>query len=282
MILKLKRFWSAALLCGMVLAHAGGVFAAESRGNILTVKMPDSGSSDMIFVPAGEFLLGSTDKNIDWVMETFFSESREWYLDEMPSQKIYMDAFYIDRFEVTVAEYQKFIQQTNRKKPKFFNDKRFNHPQHPVVGVQWQDANDYCKWTGKRLPNEGEWEKAARGEDGRMYPWGDRPDPTKANVMGKKDSYRYTAPVGSFPEGKSPYGAHDMGGNVWEWVSGWYLPFPGNTHKNDMYGQTYKVIKGGSWNSNNDLARSAVRGKVLPEQELHYVGFRCAKSASPQ
>ncbi|MBI4383347.1 MAG: SUMF1/EgtB/PvdO family nonheme iron enzyme [Nitrospinae bacterium] len=236
----------------------------------------DLAKTETILVPAGEFTMGSSEKDIDWTVKTFFSESKEWYQDETPSFKIVLNEFHIDKYEVTTAQYRVFMEAVRRPAPKFSDHAKHNAPDQPVVGVAWQDASDYCQWAGKRLPTEAEWEKAARGTDGRIYPWGNDIDDTKANVRGMADKFRYAAPAGSFPQGASPYGVHDMSGNVWEWTSSWYLPYPGNKHENENYGEKYKVIKGGSWNSNMDLARVALRGKAPPDQQQNYIGFRCA------
>ena len=232
-----------------------------------------------VLIPAGEFTIGSTEKDIDWYVKEFFSESREWYVDETPAQKVHLKEFYIDKYEVTVAQYKRFMEETQRQAPKYFDNAKFTQENHPVVGVTWQDAADYCQWTGKQLPMEVEWEKAARGTDSRYYPWGSLPDNTKANIRGREDGYRYTAPVGRFSQGESPYGVMDMAGNVWEWTRSWYLPYPGNEQLSELFGKTYRVIKGGSWFSNIDLARASVRGKVKPDQRFNYVGFRCMRKS---
>lgn len=236
-----------------------------------------SAQESMVEVPGGPFLMGSSPEDVEWSVQKFFAESEEWYRDETPGQASHLKKFLIDTFEVTVAQYNEFIQATRREPPKYFDNPNFNQPRQPVVGVTWQEALDYCLWRGKRLPTEAEWEKSARGVDGRRYPWGNDPDPSKANSRGKGDPFRYPSPVGKFPQGKSPFGVMDMSGNVFEWTQDWYGPFPGNDQKSDLFGQQFKVIKGGSWKANMDLARSAVRGKSLPDQRWNWVGFRCVK-----
>jgi iron(II)-dependent oxidoreductase len=231
----------------------------------------------MVLVPGGEFTMGSTEEDIHWAAKHFHSESLDYYRDETPARRVSLDDFYIDRHEVTVSQYKEYLKQSGGPEPKFQDKPKYNQPDQPVVGITWQQASDYCRSAGKRLPSEAEWEQAARGADARRYPWGDEPDESKANVRGKKDGYRYIAPVGGFPEGRSPYGILDMAGDVWEWTGDWYRPYPGNEHKNEMYGETLKVIRGGSWFSNLDLARSTVRGKALPNQRLNYIGFRCVR-----
>jgi formylglycine-generating enzyme required for sulfatase activity len=251
---------------------------AESSDQVDPKTKVKAAPAGMVLIPKGPFYIGSSEKDIDWIVETFFAESRDWYLDETPSQALYLNQFFIDKYEVTVGKYQKFLEETRRTKPKFLNNSRYNSPNQPIIGVTWQDAADYCSWLGKRLPKEVEWEKAARGDDGRRYPWGNSIDSKKANVRGTKDSFRYSSPVGNFPEGQSPYGVMDMAGNAFEWTQDWYKPLPGNESENDLYNQRLKVIKGGSWKANMDLARSALRGKQFPHQSADHVGFRCVKS----
>lgn len=232
---------------------------------------------EIVLIPKGPFIMGSTESDVKWVVAKFFSESLEWYLDETPAHEVFLDAYYIDKYEVTNEEFIKFRETVKGREPKFMDEPRFNKLNHPVVGISWREAKEYCQWAGKRLPTEAEWEKAARGADGRYYPWGNEPDPTLANVRGLEDENRYTAPFGDYEDGKSPFGVHDLAGNVWEWTADWYLPYEGNRQESDLYGELLKVIKGGSWKSNMDLARSAIRGKAIPGQPQNYIGFRCVR-----
>jgi formylglycine-generating enzyme required for sulfatase activity len=230
-----------------------------------------------VLIPAGPFTMGSTEVDIKWVATTFFSESLDWYQDETPARQVHLNAYYMDKYEVTNEEFKKFRKEVLGSVSKYSAEPKFNKSNHPVVGVSWQDAADYCQWVKGRLPTEAEWEKAARGADGRYYPWGNEPDPTLANVRGMEDGNRYTAPVGDYEESKSPFGIQDLAGNVWEWTADWYKPYNRNNQKSDMYGELLKVIKGGSWQSNMDLARSAIRGKAIPDQPQNYIGFRCVR-----
>lgn len=177
---------------------------------------PSVPPTEMLTIPPGAFTMGNSKKDIEWAAKKFFSESLDYYRDETPAHTVNLPAYKIDITEVTMDQYRLNMQQTGVPAPKFMDNERFNKDVQPVVGVTWQEAADYCATVGKRLPTEVEWEKVARGTDRRNYPWGNEPDETKANVRGKKDGYRYSAPVGLDQYGASPYGIRDMAGNVWE------------------------------------------------------------------
>ena len=209
--------------------------------------------------------------------------------DEQPAHRVLVDAFFMDKYEVTVRQYGVFLQEAGGDRPSEWKTMNKTANQNrPVMGVDWADAARYCKWAGKRLPTEAEWEKAARGTDGRLYPWGnDPPTPLHAN-FGKTGSNDHgsLAPVGTLENGKSPYGIYDMAGNVWEWVSDWYDDAyyknspPQNPAGPSMGG--FKVIRGGSWASGPRNLRSADRYRDPPSfRSLYFPGFRCAKNSSP-
>ena len=229
---------------------------------------PPEGS--MVVVPAGEFMMGSPTGDSD----------------EQPAHKVYVDAFSMDVYEVTVGQYAAFLQAKGIDPPSDW--KTMNQPAHqsrPVANIDWADAFAYCKWAGKRLPTEAEWEKAARGTDGRLYPWGNDPPTTLHANYGKKDwnNHEALAPVGSFEAGKSPYGIYDMAGNVWEWVSDWYdeAYYKNSPSQNPTGPSTggFKVIRGGSWNTSARNLRSADRYLDPPSfRSLYFPGFRCAKN----
>ena len=222
----------------------------------------------MAMVPAGEFMMGSPTGDSD----------------EQPAHRVHVDAFSMDKYEVTVGQYATFLQAKGIDHPADWKTmNRSEHQKRPVANVDWADAVAYCKWAGKRLPTEAEWEKAARGTDERLYPWGnDPPTPLHAN-FGKSDwnNHGVLAPIGTFENGKSPYGIYDMAGNVWEWVSDWYdynyyKNSPSQSPTGPSSGGT-KVISGGAWNSNPRAMRSANRSLISPTDQ-GLTGFRCAKT----
>lgn len=225
---------------------------------------------DMVLVPAGEFSMGSPEGDPD----------------EKPAHKVQISAFFMDKYEVTVKQYAAFLQESGGDRPAEWKTMNKTANQNrPVMGVDWAEAARYCKWVGKRLPTEAEWEKAARGTDGRLYPWGnDPPTPLHANY-GKKEWNNHEAlvPVGTLEAGKSPYGIYDMAGNVWEWVSDWYdNDYYKNSPSDSPAGPPtggFKVIRGGSWNTSARNLRAADRYFDPPSFRSQYVpGFRCAKT----
>jgi len=237
--------------------------------NYKTPSLPQHLERSMVLVPAGEFEMGS------WTGDA----------DERPVRRVYLDAYFMDKNQLTVGEYAKFLEATFHEVPSDWNImSRAMHQNRPVVNVDWADAAAYCKWAGKRQPTEAEWEKAARGTDGRTYPWGDEP-PTKFHGNMKKEVWNNhlgLTPVGIFEDGKSPYGIYDMAGNVWEWVSDWYdddyySTAPLRNPTGPATGLS-KVVRGGSWGSGPEGLRSAERESHVPSFQGYGTGFRCAKT----
>jgi formylglycine-generating enzyme required for sulfatase activity len=222
----------------------------------------------MALVPAGEFTMGSTMSP-----------------DEMPVHRVDLNAFYMDKYHVTVGQYAKYLEATGMEAPPEWDImNQTQHQKRPVVNVSWFDAASYCKWAGKRLPTEAEWEKAARGTDGRLYPWGNEA-PTRLHAnFGKKQWANHMAlvPVGMFEMGKSPYGIYDMAGNAWEWVNDWYdhdyyKKSPTKNPQGPAKGKS-KVVRGGNWLYVQEFLRSSFRFNAEPSGRQFGYGFRCAKT----
>jgi len=242
---------------------------------------PEVIKEDMVFILAGEFVRGYSGGGFN----------------EKPEGRIWLDAFWIDRYEVTYGAYMAFVAATQSPKPLtryVKNFEKLSGANQPMVNVSWNEANAYCRYRGARLPTEAEWEKAARGSHGFLFPWGNEERPGAANI-GNPDNYEYTAPVGSFRLDKSPYGVYDMAGNAMEWVADWYQEDAYKNMAPDPKGPAvgeFKVIRGSSWETVGKETRLTVRlnGKVEVLSDLRdtaigfnfrreTVGFRCVKSA---
>jgi formylglycine-generating enzyme required for sulfatase activity len=246
---------------------------------------PPTAPPSMVYVPASEFIMGTTTSEVDYAFSLCRKYDddceRNWFEDEQPQHIVYLDAFYIDRTEVTNSQYQKCVQAgvCNVPSNTSYYDNA-DYAQHPVSCVTWDDADVYCKWAGKRLPTEAEWEKAARGIDKRTYPWGEGIDCEHAQYS---ECGKGTVPVGSKPKGASPYGALDMAGNVWEFVADWYAPgyYSQSTGRNPLGPDSGagRVLRGGSWGSDCVFARCASRGRYDPILQCVGIGFRCARDS---
>mgnify|MGYP000979676654 CR=1 FL=1 len=240
----------------------------------------------MILIPEGEFLMGSTMEQTALAIKD--GADQNWVKNETPQHSIYLSDYFIGKYPITNLEYQAFIVDAKYKSPQGWEGDQFPDGKggHPVVSVSWGDANMYCEWlskkTGKpyRLPTEAEWEKAARGTDGRIYPWGDTFVVLMANTAETKIGD--TSDVGKFsPQGDSPYGCADMVGNVWEWCSDW---LDENEYRNrkvakDPQGPgtgSYRVLRGGSFINNKGYCRCTDRGKYNPFNLGRNYGFRVA------
>jgi formylglycine-generating enzyme required for sulfatase activity len=259
----------------------------------------------MVLIPGGDFTLGLDDSP---------TSDQEAYLAEGPAHKVYLDDFLIDRYEVTHERFGRFVadggyythrywtsvgwqwvQANQISAPPYWGRSDFGLPQQPVVGVTWYEAYAFCLWAGKRLPDEAEWEKAARGADERLYPWGDDWDCTLGNFDDEivttpgvnecngGDGYNLTAPVGSYDSGQSPYHVHDMAGNVWEWTLGQPGPYPyaPGDGRNEPASDGTRIIRGASWLTytgepgGDNHARVTFRGELAPDSQSDRVGFRC-------
>jgi len=247
----------------------------------------DRDNATIALIPAGEFTMGSDSGN-----DPYF-----WGA-ESPSHIVNLDSYYIYKTEVTNGMYEVCVQQKACPKPEANNSRSIqsyygntSYENYPVIMVSWVHAVSYCQWAGGRLPTEAEWEKAARGVDGRLFPWGndpvngslvnycDRNCPNSARDSAVNDGYLDTAPVGSFSVGASPYGALDMAGNVWEWVNDYFAPeYYKNSPVDSPLGPasgTRRGIRGGSWFNTLDGVRTVARASLKPDSTLDTVGFRC-------
>jgi eukaryotic-like serine/threonine-protein kinase len=269
-----------------------------------SIQRSEKDGMPMVFVPAGEFTMGSEDGPVN----------------EQPVHQLTLSAFWIDQTEITNAMFAKFMEEsgyeTDAQKGgcsyvldvateqwNCLSDAAWDQPQgsgssldgldaHPVVQVSWNDAGAYCAWAGRRLPTEAEWEKAARGDDARRFPWGnedvngtllnlaDVAYGTAWSIPEVDDEYQFTSPVGYYPAGASPYGALDMAGNVWEWNISLSRPYPydPNDGREDLSASGMRALRGGSWDDFTINVRSTIRFRGGPAFRVAYIGFRCADS----
>ncbi len=247
---------------------------------------------EMVPVPAGWFLMGSTKK-----------ADRNAYPAEFPQRRVYLDAFEIDKYEVSALQYLRFVLATARPPLVDWRYDGGNFQEsmthHPVMHVSWYDAEAYCKWAGKRLPTEAEWEKAARGEDGRIYPWGNQmAGLTRSNygrtglsgpVRDRPERLMLYPPiiaVDKYENAASPYGAHQMSGNVAEWVADWYdqqyyATAPDRNPAGPDHG-TQKAFRGGGWMDSTPSVRAAQRNGTDPSTKMNWLGFRCARTMTEE
>ena len=245
----------------------GGGSSKSSAVAQLPAEISGDDGAPMVLVPVGEFTMGS-DKGDD---------------DEKPIHKVFLDNYYIDKFEVSNRHFAKFVKAMLLEPPWSFADKDtpIVHADRPVRWVNWWEALGYCLWAGKRLPTEAEWEKAARGSDARIYPWGNDPPSPAHAVFGLKEGTDTVSPVGNRDAGKSPYGVHDMAGNLYEWTLDWYsdhyyTELTAINPRGPLEG-TAKAQRGGSYTNSPYRLRSTFRTKGDPLEHEHNVGFRCAK-----
>jgi len=257
----------------------------------LAKEITDAKGLVMLLVPAGEYMMGSNNSASD----------------AAPTHTVRLDAYYIDKYEITNESYAECVDAGACAPPKDVSSSTradyYGNPEFddfPVVNVDWYMAGNYCSWRGTSLPTEAQWEVAARGENGFIYPWGNSfecrngnfDDETRSDdfvVPGGPncDGYEDTSPVGNYLSGKSPFGLFDMAGNVWEWVNDSYLEnyytTLGDGASNPMgpSGGQYQVVRGGSWGSNDQVTQSIYRGKYKPADFYDFLGFRCAVTANP-
>jgi iron(II)-dependent oxidoreductase len=285
----------AAVCAGMLAGVAWGLDVADVQpewtpeGKRLALERSKLPTHDeMVRIPAGFFLMGSTKQ-----------KDRNAYAAEMPQRRIYLDAYEIDKYEVTALQFLKFVVATDRPPLLDWRYDGGNFQEtmanHPVMHVSWYDADAYCRWAGKRLPTEAEWEKAARGEDARIYPWGNQTAGLTRSNFGRtglsgpvRDRperlllYPPIVSVDKYDNALSPYGLYQMAGNVAEWVADWYdakyyTVAPERNPPGPAQG-THKSFRGGGWVDSTPAVRAAQRNGGDPNMKMNWLGFRCARS----
>jgi len=232
--------------------------------------------ANMVLIPAGEFSFGSNTRELGEAMVEFGFNGLLYR--ELPKRWVYLDSFYIDRYEVTNRQYKRFIESTNQSPPLHWKNGTYPEGQgdYPVVYVSWDNSMKYANWIGKRLPREQEWEKAARGSSGLRWPWGEQFFKDYCNT--NESGYSHPLPVGSFLSGANEFNVMDLAGNIWEWVNADLEPYPGHTEGLDYFPPARrKVIRGGSFKETGNYARGAFRGDGAFDKIYNNVGFRCAR-----
>jgi formylglycine-generating enzyme required for sulfatase activity len=265
-----------------VLFNVSPLFAADPPPYALLATLTGKDGAPMVVIPAGPFPMGVPQGD------------RDGGRDEYPRHRVFVGIFYIDKFEVTNGRYLEFVKATNHRVPQnpgnptrnLWQGKAVSESlaERPVINVDWHDAEAYCRWAGKRLPTEAEWEKAAKGTSDRRFPWGNvEPTAKHLNYNQQWAGEKTLMPVGSYEAGKSPYGVYDMAGNVWEWVNDWYDPTyyeksPAENPKGPETG-TMRVVRGSGWQNETPTVRIFTRIGSDPTNRNESTGFRCAADA---
>lgn len=243
---------------------------------------------EWIEVPAGFFVMGASEQEVSQLVQTCQSTD---FLLETPQRMVYLDTFQMSKYPVTHAQYRVFLEATGYPWPaspyfaRYMRKGDETLADHPIGWISWFEAIAFCQWVGCRLPTEAEWEKAARGPTGLRYPWGNDWQDDHCNA--DASSHFMTTPVGMYPQGVSPYGVHDLIGNVWEWVDGWvtvHAPLPALAEADSLLEeiadrfQHLPILRGGCVGTNRDFARGSFRFvKYRPDEWGDWVGFRCVK-----
>lgn len=249
-----------------------------------TIVHPKDGA-EMVWVPPGHFRMGiNADTAQKQAEQLGYKDYHEIAAEEsFPERSVYVDGFYMDKHEVTFERWKKFVDANpgwRQEKPAPTWTGPALKPEQaklPIAEVTWRSAQQYANWAGKQLPTEAMWEKAARGTDGRWYPWGnDKPDPAKHGVLSLDKALPGPQPVGSYPAGASPYGCLDMAGNVYEWTSEWKEPYPNNPESAGEVGHQFAALRGGSFYHTRHTYRTAKRMGFKPDETYFHVGLRTA------
>lgn len=266
----------------------------DSRDGVAVLRAP---AANEVLIRTSDFIMGSSDAEFASALGLCRAEPRrdacaeEQFACEQTAHEVHLDGYWIDRTEVTVARYRRCVAAGACAMPPYAEGgERFDRPELPVVLVTWNDARRFCAWAGGRLPTEAEWERAARGANGRRYPWGDVYNPFVANHGAfavddhdGSDGFLELAPVGSFPEGRTKDGIDDLAGNAQEWVADWFAPeYPAASAVNPKGPDAgdLRVVRGGSYMHARPWLRGAARERHLPGTRLPWLGFRCAHAAA--
>ena len=287
-----------------VVSPSGTTIPSKSPFGIGSTMISEKDGMTLLYVPDGKFIMGGKAEAAMAECQKIRSDCKlDWFLNEAPSHTVDLNSFWIDKTEITNAMYSKCVDagacnpphsRSSSTRFRYYGNFEFNN--YPVIYVSWNDAKAYCEWANRRLPTEAEWEKAARGENGWIYPWGNQFDSTRTNFCDKNclqswpdraltDVFSDTSPVGYYQNGASLYGVLDMAGNVWEWVSSLDQPYPYSSMdgREDLSASGARVIRGGSWYNYGYVSdvRSLERASYFPSVMSLHLGFRCARSATP-
>jgi formylglycine-generating enzyme required for sulfatase activity len=247
-------------------------------------EITDDAGVTMVLVPEGGSIMGrNTDEAVAECQKYYSDCNRDLLAEEAPPHHVDLDAYYIDKHEVTNARYKDCVdegicdlpnQTYSYTRPVYYGNPKFDD--FPVIYVNWNQSNAYCQWRGAQLPTEAQWEKAARGIDERTYPWGEEIDCNKTNYY---SCIGDTSEVGAYENGKSPYGIYDLAGNVFEWTADWYSKYKDSSLSNPTGPNSgeNRILRGGSWNDLEYAVSSTFRIVGAPAESGDYIGFRCAR-----
>ena len=269
----------------LVTAEATGYLDEEANIEIfpnsitelqLALVKADQDRSQMASIPGGEFKMGVDQKRVKWMRKNIGGTGDD-YKASVPKHMVNLKPFKIDNYEVSNRRYEKFIKATKRKAPRHWRGNTYRRKQedYPVVNVSWPDAAAYCKWAGKRLPTEAEWNTAAAGKKGLLFPWGRKFRDIRANTA--RERYRALTITGRYEKGVSAFGCYDMAGNVWEWTASIFKPYPGSALSDNEVEQNMRVVRGGSFKEKPFMTTTVYRKKLKADGIYKDVGFRCAR-----
>lgn len=276
-VVGLSAIVLAVFACWFSSGISGG--AAEPAAGTLIVHPADG--ARMVYVPAGKFIMGLAEAEANVVAQHLGAKDAAtlWAWDCYPRRTVELPGYFIDECEATVARWKQFVAVTGHKTKFKETTRHFDHPEAqslPAGEITWDEAKAYARWAGKALPTDAQWEKAARGTDGRLYPWGnDAPTPDHGHIGAKGKQPPLYTQVGSYPKGRSPYGVLDLIGNQYEWTADWLVPYPGNPQAEKMrdYGRVVS-LRGGSWYHGWVGFYAAKRFGFKPDETYYHVGFR--------